>query len=484
MKSAHRLTYALILGCLALLASCGDKNYSASGGIGGTGIISTGEVTEFGSVWVNGVRFDTRKSDIYIGDTFVGTGDPTVLEHLYLGKIVRVNGRLDTDGSGRAEKVSYLPLLFGPIEESDPIDDYTRQLTVLGQHVIIDQRTWLKDADIDALDLGHLVEVSGYFNDAGDIQATFIQRVSMDAPPETVFILTGPVSNSDPLAHAFYINPQRVDVSDLDAAATAVIENDQVVTVAGRLDAGSGDFIVLTIAAYRLLGDIDTKYIEIEGIIQAGLLDNQFTMGGYLFQVTENTELINGTPDDLLPGAKVEVEGDYSAPAVAASKIKFKQLFKTESKVATINGAEQTLTLIGMAGLTVQANPQTRYLGQLHSDDFEQLAPGVHVVIKGWPIDDEHILATSILGLPETQDKALLCAMVQEIDDERLTLNGVVIDTSNIPAEGFFLDDEVSVSSEDFFNTVAQGQWVTVSGNLKVDETVAWYTINLTNTGT
>jgi len=67
---------------------------SAGGGIDGTGIMSAGVVSAFGSIVVNGTEFDTSKAPVIINGKQVGVGDDVVRSNLEIGMVVRVEGRI------------------------------------------------------------------------------------------------------------------------------------------------------------------------------------------------------------------------------------------------------------------------------------------------------------------------------------------------------------------------------------------------------
>ena len=104
-----RSTRLAILLCSALLVSCGDSITSA--GIGGTGITS-GEVTGFGSVFVNGVEFFTNNTQFEVdGNTSAAETD------LKVGMVVQIQGKVDNNGqTGTADSVSYDDDIEGPVE--------------------------------------------------------------------------------------------------------------------------------------------------------------------------------------------------------------------------------------------------------------------------------------------------------------------------------------------------------------------------------
>ena len=109
----------------------------AGGGIGGTGVISTGRITAFGSVEVNGTEFDTSNAEIIINGVEIGVGDDFVPDNLELGMVVTVEGRIEDDESFVADRVIYSANVIGPVEDISDIDATTKEIVVLGQTVIV-----------------------------------------------------------------------------------------------------------------------------------------------------------------------------------------------------------------------------------------------------------------------------------------------------------------------------------------------------------
>ena len=81
-----------------MLVSCGGGGGSA--GIGGTGITSGGTITGFGSIFVNGVEYDTDAASVS------GDGNLMNVADLKLGMVVTVRGKLNSGSTtGTAESI-------------------------------------------------------------------------------------------------------------------------------------------------------------------------------------------------------------------------------------------------------------------------------------------------------------------------------------------------------------------------------------------
>ena len=107
------LTKSALSAAIALtLVACGGSGSSGGvAGIGGSGFISSGSVTGFGSVFVNGVKFETGSATFDIDDSGSGSQDD-----LAIGMVVKVNGSINDDGvTGTATSISFDDELQGPV---------------------------------------------------------------------------------------------------------------------------------------------------------------------------------------------------------------------------------------------------------------------------------------------------------------------------------------------------------------------------------
>ena len=111
----------LVLGT-ALVVACGGGGGDQVAGIDGGGnpapvainIVSQGTITGFGSVIVNGVRYDTSNA------TFTIDGSPGTESDLAVGQVVVVSGTINQAGTeGTAASVDFDDAVEGPIESID-----------------------------------------------------------------------------------------------------------------------------------------------------------------------------------------------------------------------------------------------------------------------------------------------------------------------------------------------------------------------------
>ena len=111
MKLTKVILSLLLITCLGL-SGCGGGGSGGiadigGGGIGGTGISSTGTIDGFGSIFVNGVEYETGDSEILLD------GQSASESSLRLGMVVTVRGTINDDGlTGTAEQVVSSCLLY------------------------------------------------------------------------------------------------------------------------------------------------------------------------------------------------------------------------------------------------------------------------------------------------------------------------------------------------------------------------------------
>ena len=166
----------LLLAFLSLSCGIGGSDF-AGGGTGGTGI-STGSITAFGSVVVNGVHFRTdndvapgfQTKKMVNGKNNSGRMDKDVFA---VGMVVTV--RHGTDDNN-AWTIEYRNNLLGPVAAK--VSGTDNLIEVLGLTVVVD------DAAVFAsLQQYDIVEVSGFVDNAGRIRAGYILPMDPPMPP-------------------------------------------------------------------------------------------------------------------------------------------------------------------------------------------------------------------------------------------------------------------------------------------------------------
>ena len=300
-------------------AGCGGGGSSslAGGGIGGTGITASGSITGFGSIFVNGIEFETAGASRDVdGVTSVsdGTDDASVLG---IGMVVTVTGTLNDDGvTGTAENIQYDDAVQGPVIDIDP---FTRSFTVMGISVTVQNNTVFSNATFENLQPDDLVEVSGFFDATGALQATRIVRIDGgEINVEVKGTVTG-------LAGAVFVlavdyaaaTTYTVDATAAEMPAGGLADN-QYVEVKGIL---TGNVIEATRVELKSEGFADTENASIEGIVTDFIDIGNFRVAGQQVNATDaefNPASIKGPQ---LIGIEVEVDGAIQGGVLMASRV-------------------------------------------------------------------------------------------------------------------------------------------------------------------
>ena len=390
MKSYHIRNFITALCSFFLLISCGSggSGMMAGGGIGGTGIISSGTITAFGSVFVNGTEFDTSNATIILNGEEIGVGDEFVLDNLDIGRLVTVEGTGNLNNiSAEAVRVIYKDSVAGPVERIDPV---SQEIVVLGQTVKVNVITRFKETNLDGLVENDVVAVSGYFDANGDIRATFLEKTG-DIATILEFEVTGFVANLDPDLETFMINGLKVDYSAIANNLPAGIPADDLfVEIDGRLAAG-GELLAMNIELADELGGEDGDGIEIMGFITDKVSDFEFTLGNQLVQFDVNTLFVDGFPEEIAPGVKLEAEGSLLDGILLADEIEFWEpdQIEVEGIVTEVdfNVDPIEFTIRNLDGdQVVQADTATTIFENVTP---EEIAVNIKLEIKGVPLDNE-----------------------------------------------------------------------------------------------
>ena len=309
------------------LASCGGGGsitVSSSGGIGGTGIVSQGQVTAIGSITVNGVRYETNEARIMANGKQEYFGDAGVSNLLDVGKVVTVEGILNRDRStGVATRVIYNDNVEGPVESIRDLDAKTKEIVVLGQIVIADRdRTVLKHNDLKALARNsEVVEVSGQVDAQGRIRATYLERTGEFFSGMEVEV-KGVVQNLGDMTfeiNGLKVDYRKADTGDLPGSTPA---NGMYVEVKGTLDSVGGGLQASKIEQ-EFAGVKDAPEAEIEGFVTAILTTSplKFKVGNQIVQADDNIRIEGEVEEDIEIGDWIEVEGRLVSGILFAEEI-------------------------------------------------------------------------------------------------------------------------------------------------------------------
>ena len=465
---------------LALFAGCGGGGSGdsltpppttppPSGGIGRNGV-AVGPITTFGSIVVNGVRYETN-SATFLLDGVAGTQDD-----LKVGQIVSVKGTINDDGTtGTADEVTFDDSVKGPVES---VDLALKQLVVLGQTVLVSLDTSFDDsfspASLEGVAVGQIVEVSGQFNANGNIVATRIEP----KPAGTMFEVHGTVTGLNTMAQTFSLNALVVDYSSatLDNFVGGQIAEGDFVEAKGMALGAAGELLATKVELESLLPDTaDGDRVEIEGFITRFVSAQDFDVAGVPVTTTGATTYLGGAAADLGLNVKVEVEGDINASGViVATKVDIRRS-KAVRVVADVDSIDAGNNSLVILGIPVTVDVLTRLEDKSNADvdplTLGDLNVGDYLEIRGseFPAGSGTILAT-ILERDDADTEAILQGFVDTISDPSITILGVTIDTNGAT---IFRDiNDNVISAADFFNQVTTNSLVKAKGSEVSDSVI------------
>jgi len=351
MKSIIRMTIALT--ALAFLFGCGGGGSADSGGIGGTGVTSSGVMTK-GSVILNGVRFEDTTANILIDDT------PKTAADLQDGMVVQVRGTITQGGNGTAQQIEAQIEVRGTVTSVNASAN-PQSFVVLGQTVLIDDLTVLNGitAPISNTLNGTLVEVHGLRDSTGAIRATRIEANPGQMGDDSVDEIRGVVTNrAGPGDDLFNVGPQLVNANGaVIVPAGASFGDGSVVEVhctARPCVNGSGQFVASRIevedAEDSAFQPGMNERFEVEGLVSGYVLptDNDFFVAGVRVTTSGSTQFEGGLSTDMADNIKVEAEGVWNGTTLVASKIEFKRsVVRLQGFVTTQAANTFTLDIAG-----------------------------------------------------------------------------------------------------------------------------------------
>lgn len=460
-------TIALIATAL-LVSACGGGGSTdnpdpppPSGGITRTGS-SFGPISTFGSVVVNGVRYDTTTAVITVDDS------PGTQDDLRVGQVVLVRGTFNANlTTGTATAISFDDNVEGPVQS---IDLAAGQLVVLGQTVTTGPATSFDDniqpASLAGLVVGDIVEVSGLTRADGSIDATRIEK----KPAGSEFEVHGIVSSLDPVNFRFSLNALVVDYSGaaLDDFPGGQIANGQFVEAKGTTLNGAGQLVATRVEfeGPTIAGDADDR-LEIEGFITRFSGPQDFDVAGVPVTTNGSTTFEGGTAADLGLGVKVEVEGSLNASGVlVASKVDIRRTtaVRATALVDSVNGPNNRLVMLG---ITVTIDSLTRLEDKSDADvrplTINNLNAGDYVEVRGdeLPAGSGQIRA-AILERDDVDTETELQGFVTSVTQPSFTILGVTITTNG--ATEFRDVDDSPISAAEFYSRVAAGTLVKAQG--------------------
>jgi hypothetical protein len=475
------------------LTACNSGGDGGTAG-GATGVTSSGAITGFGSVFVNGIRYETENARIISADD-----DSVILENptnaqlqavLGVGQVITVRGTRTDDSNGVASTIRFDDELVGEITAVSADDG---SFTVLGQTVSVTPDTIIDDSIIEAArggaeipndlrfgdlpetldqlftaNAGMFVSVSGFPSQNG-LEATRVEDVSnqVGVGGGLEAEVKGFVSNHDGSSQ-FDINGLAVtyDASDLDAEdfGNLSLANGQFVEVHGTATSAT------TIDASRIEleddfvdDDFNSGEIEIEGVVKEVRADAQGT-GGVI--VMNGLELRINDVTPFSEGLRVEIKGILQSDGsimITRLQDESEDTVRTEDIAVSANATSLTTRL----GLLITPSDRSRLEDDSINDDdnlsisaFLGNVAGKRIEARGFPLNGDTAWTRLEIEDENDQDCRLRGPVASINGTSSFMIEGVNIDVSQVSDNNFEGPDGLSIGRAAFFNQLNTGDVV------------------------
>lgn len=324
----HLNTSLMPLLATLLLSACSGGS-EVDSGIGGTGFVAQGEITDVNApqtskaavstITVNGVSYGVGSATVTLDDV---VGDSSGLG---VGMVVTVSG--DAGGT-TASSVVYDDDVEGPIAGLVVTGD-SASFTVLGVSITATRAgtTFANEGSavfgFDNLANDVLVEVSGLRNAAADLEATRIERQEAGSGATEVE-LKGTVSALDVGASTFTLGSFSVQYdgsTQFEDLPGGSLSDGDFVEAKGILN-GAGD----TLLASEIEGEDDSvgndgDQISVEGIVSEFVSLADFKVGTRRVDASNATFQPASLASSLANGLRVEAEGQLSGDVLIADEV-------------------------------------------------------------------------------------------------------------------------------------------------------------------
>lgn len=453
------------VGALAVLVACGGGSSSSMPHAAMQSVVTSGTITGFGSVFVNGVRYDVSAARLTKNDAVVAQAA------LAVGEVALVKGHEDAEGGqGEAESVDVEERVVGPIATLDAAGS---QLTVLGQTISVTASTsfgpGITPADLTGLKMGDSVEVSGLPGTGGLIEATRIARAESSEPLQVM----GTAATVDTAAHTLKINALTVDYSTANLSGFASGQpaaGDLVIARGTAFDATAVKLTATTLRKAETDRDDQSEggMVEEEGLITRFASATDFDVAGAKVTTTASTVFKNGTAADLALNVRVEVRGTLDANKVLVAdvvQIERVAAIALQATVSAVSG--NTLTLLGVT-VSVDANTHLEDESgtQVQMFSLADIKVGDTVAVRGYesPAGSGMVVAVRLERLPPSMTPSTIVRVrgpFTATTAPQFKILGITIDATNAT---FGKDErDQSLTSAQFF-AQAVGQIVDVRG--------------------
>lgn len=441
------------------LIACTGGGIGGLAGIGGSGFISSGSITGFGSVFVNGVEFNTDDA-VFDLEGVIGTRAELEVK-LSEGMRVKISGSINADGvTGTASKVVFDDQLEGPINSNiEIVDMQNKNFTVLGIKVRINKATTVFAdpllVNFDNIATGNNIQISGFFDANGILKATAIVKKDDFVAGVTEVEVKGTISALT--ADTFTLSTGSVTRQiSAGSAHFSELKNGQFVEVEGTTETPGGTLISASEVDIEDDHPAEGVDVEIEGsITDFDATANTFNIDGIAIDASSAEK----TPTTLIleNGVRVEVEGEITNGVLLAEEIQLREGNVEMEAVASEVTADSFEMTYHYGTVTITVNNNT-YMEDNNDFPFSlaQLASKVNnqfLQVSGIDNGTNGVIAThiSVEDFPNPVDSKIQGAGDSDHNVGTVTVLGIRFNADgNTEFEGNGGDDEDDLTHAGF----------------------------------
>lgn len=342
----------------------------------GSGNVTAGGITGFGSIIVEGIKYEDDQTSVWI-ETDGDSARPAATTALKIGMQVELS-----HDRGQAAGVTIRSALRGPVTSADVAGG---RLTLLGQLVqvvgsgpdatVFDGLTSLAD-----LKAGDWLEIHGMDNAAGSLTASRIERTLAGDPMRVK--LSGRIGMLDLKSQTMRVGTLLVDFRQATPPAAGTLVNGQRIAVfADSLPAGdrliarslrAADAAV-TRAAQAVIGGQITDFASAADLRVAGVPVD-----------ASSATFVEGAAADLANGATLRVEGEMRAGVMVAAKVEFRK----GTSAAARNDIKGTVTdFVSVSNFKVRGQKLDASRAEFIGGSATELINGSMIAVVGRIVD-------------------------------------------------------------------------------------------------
>jgi hypothetical protein len=341
-------------------------------GTGGTGFMAQGTISGFGSVIVNGIRFDDSAATVQLDGQIASSSD------LRLGMVASVQGERGADLTlGTASRIDIWSVAQGIVTQV-----LLNEFTLAGMVWQIDSATVFDGINSAALETGRRVAVWGLQSGVNGQRWTATRIAAVTAND---VVSTGVVSLQGSLP---YLNGMLLSGTGVDQ-----LNGGEILRVQGTLNTVADTLLV---ASFSMQGSsqgfLNLDTLEIEGLVTSLLPNDHFMLGA--IKVDASKASYSPLFAQISLGARVEVEGTWQSDVLQAVRCEIGD----EDQLRRVEISARIEEFTSLANFVVRGQRcDASGVTAIANGSAADLKIGVKIKLTGLKSDDVVLVSTLVL---------------------------------------------------------------------------------------